>query len=157
MSDDLRHVVLRRFPLGVYLRSRAHFDELVREFQLVEIGRAEGGTGERAVPQRLLELVGELVERFADRVGVVEAQRSAAIARGETVTDLEYDVPLAARDDLVQLSGLLDECDEFCRSDDYLLTLATPPDVVEFRRWNVGQVIAQLDGAEPMPWPGDAI
>ena len=146
---------LLRFPLRVYVRSRAHFDELVREFQLVDIGRTAGTADERPLPRRLLQLVEQITHQYQARVDAIDAIRAAAIARGEISIDMEYDAPVAARDAIATLMALMEECDDFCRTDEYLLTLATPPDIAAFRRWNIGQVIAQIAGAEPTPWPGE--
>ena len=154
MSEDLAHIVLRGFPLQTYLQSQVHFEELMREFQLVAIGHSAGVHGERPVPDRLLELVGQLTKRHRGRAEVIDAERSAAIARNETHIDLRYDIPLAAKEPLRQLAALTEECDAFCRSDQYLLTLETPPEVVAFRRWYVGQILDQMDGAAPTPWTG---
>ena len=49
------------------------------------------------------------------------------------------------------MQAMLDEADEFCRHSD-LLTLATPADLVAFRRWFLGEIIRQLDGGAPRPW-----
>ncbi|MDQ1708798.1 MAG: hypothetical protein QOG49_183 [Frankiaceae bacterium] len=157
MTDtaELRRIELKRYPLRLAVRSRSHFEELVREFQLVDIGRKSGEAAERPVPHRLIELVDTFTQRYADRVDAIEAQRSAAIARGEIEMDLAYDAPVDAREGVVALTRLMEECDAFCASDEYLLTLATPPDVVAFRRWNVAQIVTQIDGGAPTPWPGE--
>lgn len=155
MSEDVVHIRLLGYPLDAYLRSRVHLEELIREFQLVEIGRAEAeaeAETARPVPARLLELIDQLTHQHSDQVEAIDATRSAAIARDLRTLDLEYDAPVVARARLVQLLRLLDECDNYCRSDDFLLTLATPPDLVAFRRWNIGEVIAQIDGAAPTPY-----
>jgi hypothetical protein len=67
-----------------------------------------------------------------------------------------YDVPSAARPAIERLDSVLEEADEFCRQGEHLLTLATPPDLVQFRRWNLREVLSQLDGAPPTPWSGPA-
>jgi hypothetical protein len=48
---------------------------------------------------------------------------------------------------------MLDEVDEFCRQGKHLLTLATPPELVAYRRWYLGEFIAQLAGRPATPWP----
>lgn len=154
-TDEVRRIELKRYPLRLAVRSRSHFDELMREFQLLDIGRRSGVGEERPVPQRLIELVDQFTQQFANRIEAIEAERAAAIARGETVMDLAYDAPVAAKDGIRQLMSLIEECDVYCRSDQYLLTLATPPEIVEFRRWNVGEVLKQIDGEPPTPWAGD--
>jgi hypothetical protein len=147
-------VELLRYPLRMYVRSRAHFEELVREFQLVGVGE-EAGETERPVPQRLLELVDKVTKQYAGRVEAIEAVRAEAIERGETSMDLSYELPVEAAAVIGQLRDLLAECDEFCRRGEYLLTLATPPDIVAFREWNIGEILGQIEGAAPTPWPGE--
>jgi hypothetical protein len=80
--------------------------------------------------------------------------RNAARDQGETSMDLVYEAPVEARAAVVEIAGLLEECDEFCRSGEHLLTLATPPDIAEFRRWYLTEVLRQLDGHDPIPWHG---
>jgi hypothetical protein len=147
-------VELLRYPLRVYVRSRAHFDELVREFQLLGFAEVTGET-ERPVPRRLMELVETITTRYADRVESIEAVRADAIDRGEVSIDLSYEVPLEAAPAIAQLRDLMAECDEYCRSGQHLLTLATPPDIVAFREWNIGEILGQIDGKAPTPWPGE--
>jgi hypothetical protein len=63
-------------------------------------------------------------------------------------------VPASAGSAATALGEMLDEADEFCRAGD-LLTLAAPDDSVEFRRWYLGEIVGQLAGRAPTPWPGD--
>ena len=147
-------IELRRYPLDLYLRSRAHFDELMREFQLVGFGVASG-TSERPVPARLMDLVTEMTSRYAAQIEAIDAVRTAAIARGEQSIDMSYEVPAAVKPLLEQLTAVLLECDEYCRQGEHLLTLATPPDVASFREWNIGEIMRQLDGQPSTPWPGE--
>ena len=51
----------------------------------------------------------------------------------------------------MELTGLLEEADDYCRRGE-LLTLATPPELVAFRNWYLGQVVEQIDGRPPTPW-----
>ena len=53
-----------------------------------------------------------------------------------------------------QLGALLEEVDDFCRSGQHLITLATPPESLAFRRWYLNEFIAQMERHEPpVPWP----
>lgn len=65
--------------------------------------------------------------------------------------DLTLLVPAAARGAAVELMGLLEEADDYCRRGE-LLTLATSPELVAFRNWYLGQVVEQIDGRPPTPW-----
>ena len=132
-------------PLEVYRRSAEHTDELLREFALIREDDSDH------VPARLLALIGELNARFA---GFTQAQTTAlqeALARGDAEIDLHYEVPPEASEGAARLGRLLDEADEFCRAGD-LLTLATLPEGVAFRRWFLGEFVLQVDGHPPRRW-----
>ena len=75
----------------------------------------------------------------------------AALGRGDRTIDLRYDVPPEVADGVVRLGALLDEADEFCRSGD-LLTLATLPGNLAFRRWYLEEFARQVAGQLPCPW-----
>lgn len=148
-ADVLGEVRLVRLPLDVWQRTQEHVDGLLREFALMvsdEEARA-------ATPGRLLDLVSDLSAGYG---GFSQSQRlemEAALARGETVIDLTYHLPLGAAPAAQQLGDMLDEADEYCRRGDHLLTLATPPEGLRFRRWFISEFVDQLGGAAPTPWP----
>lgn len=151
---DIATIRLLRYPLRLYVRSRAHFDELLREFQLLDLGAASG-TANRPLPHRLTDMVSELTDRYRARIDELDVLRNAALAHGQTSMDLVYDLPVDAKQAVEDLGALLEECDAFCRNGEHLLTLATPPEIAEFRRWNLGEVVRQIDGRPPTPWPGE--
>jgi len=80
-SRPLVDVVLLGFPLALFDRSREHMDGLMRE--LTFIAQARRSSGEHGVPERLLELVDELVMRYAGLNSAPEAARDAALERGD--------------------------------------------------------------------------
>lgn len=43
---------------------------------------------------------------------------------------------------------------DFCR-EGTVLTLTPHDDVVAFRRWYLDELIRQVDGGAPTPWPGE--
>lgn len=143
------------FPLDVWMRSTQHFDELMREFALISAGLQLEDGPSRPVPLRLIDLVDELRLQFAAMAAQQDAQRQAALDAGMASVDLEYHVPAAAREAAASLLGLLDEADDFCRSGD-LLTLASPAEAVRFREWYLNEVVRQIDGHPPTPWPEHA-
>ena len=154
-GTELREVVMRQLPVQLWAASQEHVDELLREFTLLTAGLADGD-GAADVPLRLVRLVAELNARFA---GSTDAQRTrlfAAAAAGERELDLAYDLPAAAGPASLELGRMLDEADEYCRAGQHLLTLATPDELVLFRRWYLSQVQEQLSGAPPVPWPAYA-
>lgn len=149
-APELVKVRLLRFPLDLSVQSSEHFDGLKREFALLTI-RADEPT---AVPKRLLELVDALTDRYSGMTENTNRERDEAIERGERVLDeLTYVVPAQVADACIELSSMLDEADEFCRQGEVLLTLATPPTVLAFRRWYLGEFVGQVRGLFPLPWP----
>jgi len=102
----------------------------------------------------LLRLIEALTAEFEGASSEPDRLRDEAIERGEkVVAELVLHLPAAAAGACADLSHLCDEADEFCRQGDMLLTLATPPEAVVFRRWYLGEVTAQLNGLPALAWP----
>jgi hypothetical protein len=147
VTTDLVDVRLLDLPLELLNRPQQHGDELTREFSHI----ASPATDSDRVPERLLALSAQLRRQYGAYTGPVAEQVAAANERGDATIDVTYRVPRSAEAAAVQLGAMYDEVDEYCRSGE-LLTLATPPDLVEFRRWFFGQFITQMNGAQPVPW-----
>jgi hypothetical protein len=141
---DVRIVGL---PIEEQRLAAEHFDELLREFTLLQLA----GSGQ-GVPVRLVELREELGSRFQSFTARASEALTAAAERGEASVDLTYRVPAALGPAARQLSDLLDEADEFCRAGVHLLTLATPARSVRYRQWFLGEFTNQLSGGAPTPW-----
>lgn len=141
-----------RLPLGLHHRAQQHNEELMREFRLMAEQAPEASAG---VPRRLLDLVQALTGRYAGLTEEQESQIQQAISSGEPFLDeIVFNIPRHAADASLGLGAMLDEADEFCRAGEHLLTLATPPDLVAYRRWYLNEFVAQIGGAEPTPWAG---
>lgn len=136
-------------PLGV--KAQQHFARLLREFALI----AGGGRGEEHhAPARLMRLVDSLTAAYGGiNTGADRAFDDAAERGAPVIDDLVLQVPPAAGPAAQALAKIIDEADEYCRQGEHLLTLATPPDCVAYRRWYLGQVLDQLTGKPPVPWP----
>lgn len=132
-------------PLDVYQRASEHNDELLREFALIREDDSD------QVPARLLALVDELQARFGAFTEGPASRLQDAVARGDETIDLLYEVPAEAADAAIRLGTLLEEADDFCRSGE-LLTLATVPEGLAFRRWFLGEFVSQIAGRQPRPW-----
>ncbi len=152
MTQDLIEVRLPGMALGAYRRSSEYHDELFREFALITETRREDSHGADGVPARLLALIADLTARFAGFTAAPTASLQAALDRDDEHVDLIYLVPPEVAAACEELDRMLDQSDAFCRAGD-LLTLATPPDVVAFRKWFLGEFVAQVAGVEPTPWP----
>ncbi len=151
MSEtDVVDVRLLGFPLDLYRKAKEHHDELMRELALLALDDDPSTD----VPRRLVELIAALRSRYARFTTGADAVRDEAMNRGEAAVDLTYRIPVQARTAVLDLAAMLDEADEFCRRGEHLLTLASPPDARAFRRWFLGEFVAQIDGADPTPWEG---
>lgn len=152
VADEVVAVRLLDFPVEMWQRSNEHHRELLRELALVAM-RPPDEPGHE-LPRRLTELVATVTERYTGLTESPDARRDAAAAAGEAWVDLDYTVPPSIAAACRDLGGVLDEADEYCRRGQHLLTLATPPELVRFRRWYLGEFIAQIErGAAPVPWP----
>ena len=150
---ELVNVVLLGFPLDVYQRAQEHADGLIREFALI----AQDRQGDNAVslPARLIAIIDTLTTRYGAIGSGPESARDAAIDRGERVMDLHYRVPPSVAEASRLLGAVFDEADEYCLAGEHLLTLASPPEALAFRRWFIDEFIRQIAGASATPWRGD--
>lgn len=140
-------VTLLSVPVAVYARAREHSEDLQREFALIHHSQQ---TGEGSVPARLLELIHSLSSQFGSFSEATYAQLDEAVDRGIERLDVTFVVPEASASAARILGEMFDEADEFCREGD-LLTMATPADLVAFRRWFLGEFIRQIAGETPRP------
>jgi hypothetical protein len=139
------------FPLDVQARASEQHEELMREFALLAISKPTSRRG-HPVPQRLIDLIDRLSREYGGVGSATDGERDAARERGELRTDLEYEVPAAVADACRALDEMLDEANEFCREGERLLTLAPSRELIAFRRWYLGEFIAQIAGGEPTSW-----
>lgn len=146
-SDGLVEIQLLGIPLALYGEAAEHSDELRRELSLIH-----QGADEHSVPIRLQRLVDELGARFGTFTAPSTGALHAALARGDERIDLTYRVPPEVKEASTELAVLLDEADAFCLAGEHLLTLATAPRPLAFRRWFLGEFVAQVDGRSPVPW-----
>lgn len=151
-DENLCTVRLLGLPIALFLRAREHHDDLVREFTLMAIRQTEEPDAP-ALPPRLSELVEILGRRYGASASRADAERDAAIERGDATVDLTYVVPRTMADDLVMLTALMDDADEYCRAEK-LLTLPRDPAMVAFGHWYNNEFLNQLEGLPPTRWTG---
>ncbi len=149
-AESLVAVRLVGFPLQVYLRSAEHHDGLMREFALLAMDPPVDVPGHE-VPAKLRDLVDTLGRQYGGFTDRANATRDDALAAGQDSVDLVYEVPPQAAEAARALGEMLDQADEFCRNGD-LLTLATPPEAMTFRRWYLDEFSRQIGGEAPRPW-----
>jgi hypothetical protein len=138
-------------PVPLHVRTAEHTDELMREFTYLRAQSDDPSAP--TVPARLLDLVEELGGRYSGFTAGTQAELEAAIAEGRPTVDLAYQVPRDVAPASSHLRDLLDAADDFCREGEHLLTLASPDDVVAYRRWFLDEFVRQAAGGEPpRPW-----
>jgi hypothetical protein len=149
--DDLVTIQVIGMPIAVQARAQEHADELTRELTLIGAQlRQEGNI--RDLPARLVTLIEQLNARYSRFTTEQEQLLADATARGEDTIDLTYQLPASAAEHAQELGALLDQADAYCRTGRHLLTLATPDDLVAFRRWFLSQFTDQVAGQPPVPW-----
>jgi hypothetical protein len=145
--DALVTVVLLDAPLKLWHRAAEHHDELMREMALLALA-----PDPPALPQRLTELVQVLGQQYGAAGNRPDDDRDQALAAGRDRMDLTYQVPRSLGPDAASMRALLDEAEEYCRSE--LLTLAQPKEQADFSRWYIEEFVRQTQGEAPTPWPG---
>lgn len=142
-DDGVRrfHVELGDVPTELLLAAKSHVDNVVREFTLASAGARSGQTAD--VPPRLRQLLGAVVDRFAEARLAIKRQALAAAERGDTRTMLVLDLPASAADAAEEYVRALDEVDSYSRAQ-RLLTIETPPQHRVFRRWYIDELVRQL-------------
>jgi len=138
-------VVLLGYPVRLGEQEREHFDEVLREFQLVSAStRAD-------VPERLMDLARHLSSTYQADLSEASRLRDEASARGDATVDLGYPARPESAEFAARWRDLMAEVDAYCASG-ALLTLATPPKLLALRSWVLGEFLGQLDGRPPTPW-----
>jgi len=144
--------VLRDFPLRLWAEQQEHGEEMVREFQLMLSGQETGQTA-LSPPARLVELADFFTGRFGALLDEISAQRLEALDQGRDRMDSEVPLVDGTAELLERVHDVLEAVDEFCRHGD-LLMLARSPEQLALQDWTSRELVAQLRGAAPTPWPG---
>lgn len=150
-SDERLHEVrLLNVPVRVLVAGREHHDGLMREFALLALAE---DSARSHLPLRLIELTEILGVKYGRAAARPSEEIEAALQAGESTVDLAYLVPGHIVDAAETLEALMDEADEFCRSED-LLTLKRSDVVTEFGAWYTTEFRRQVQGMAPRPWSG---
>lgn len=148
-DKELHEVRLLNVPVRLLAAGREHHDALIQEFSLLAVAEPAQREG---VPQRMLELIELLGARYA-AAARPDALVDEALARGDLVIDLTYQVPAHVVDAVDTLGRLMAEADVFCR-EERLLTPARSPLIEAFSAWYLSEFRRQLAGEPPRPWDG---
>ena len=150
-GEDVAEVRILGFPVALQERAQEHMDDLLREFMLIAAANQQGPNAH--VPRQLLDLIQEVQRDYAGATTEQDAQVLEARQRGASSVDLVFRIPPSVAKAAIRLGEALDEADRYCLAGEHLLTLATPPESLELRRWYLGEFVAQIGGAGPTPWP----
>jgi len=146
-------VKLMSVPIDLWRRASAHQEAVQREFDIIRVDLPPD-----SAPNRLSALVDEFDSRYAGTTAQTWDELHAAAERGDAQIDLVFTVPPEAAEAARQLDRILNDVDDFCRSGEHLLTLATPSDQVALRTWFLGEFTRQIDqGLDPAPWTHEGI
>ncbi|HVF74751.1 MAG TPA: hypothetical protein VM938_06855 [Acidimicrobiales bacterium] len=137
-------------PAADFVRLHLHVDDLMRELEIIDVGHRAGVA---SAPAELRDLMRRLLLHYAEAREAAWAQAEAATADGRATVDMELELPVEAADAAVKLTTLFEHADELSRAG-ILLTMPTPPELQELRRWTTTEVCRQLqEGATPCPYP----
>ena len=132
-------------PVELSLRQDRHLDELVRELQLLQ---GENSDRSRSIAQQLSGLLSG--PAHARHTGRRAAQQASAA--GLESLDVEMAVPPEVAEGVAQLQQTVIAADALCE-EARLLTLASSPELKALRAWMTEEIVAQTQGADPVPWP----
>jgi hypothetical protein len=152
-------VHLRDFPVPLAARARQASEDVLREFALItaEVIDSDAPAADHEVPMRLLDLVVTLTQELHELVDVSARRLEEAIAGGsEVIADHVVEWPVEVASATRAVADTWDEADQYLWSRDRLAQLATPVEIAAYRRWFFAQVLDQLDGRGPVPWPESA-
>ncbi len=137
-------------PVEKWARWHSHHDTIRRELEVLL-------TTERVdLPlERMKTYVDVLGRRVGDFYAPLMQGLRGALHSGTTIVDLKVEVRQESASEALELDSLLDEINHFCRDEASLslVTVATPPDLVSFRKWFLGEFAKQARGGPPLSWP----
>ena len=151
-SNIVGVAVLRDYPLRLWEEQQQHSEEMIREFQLLLSGQETGQTVQTP-PARLVELADFFVGRFGVLLDEISAARQEALQQGLDRMDSEVPLVDGTAELLERVREVMDDVDEYCRQGE-LLTLARSPQQLALQDWTTRELVGQLHGASPTPWPG---
>ena len=139
-------VRLSGVPAQVFLESQNHQHDVIRELALIDIRSRYHDDGAE-VPQRLADLISEILREYSDVRSTTREQAEQAIDAGQVTLDLEVPVRPGIVAALQQWLRLVEEVDDLCL-DGTLLTLPAREEVRALRRWYVEAITAGVEGGE---------
>jgi PAS domain S-box-containing protein len=162
-ETDEHHVdvVLGSIPATLWLSARQHHDAILRELVLyqaehpdVHVDLASADDARSTISTEVVRAIEEAHSHGLTRPALPEGHPSPLPWVPEHL-DLHVSVPRGAAAKFAALQDTLDLAERLAVSGE-LLCRPGLPEVVAVRDWACEQVIAQLSGIPPAPWPGTA-
>jgi anti-anti-sigma factor len=146
IADGSVRVELLSLPVALHRLEAEHVEALRREIAFIEHAH------EQPAVARVRALATMLGDRLEWLSATLAAHVDPALARGDITIDVELRLGRDAADSAARLGAVLEDLDALCTDGD-LLTLVTPPEAARYRRWCLGEIVAQLrDHRVPRPW-----
>jgi len=162
-ADASANVTLVGLPSLLWLAARQHHDALTRELVLHAVENDVPGIDVAAADRArstVSEALAVRLEQLRPTSSTTEHGGSFSFRGPQPwippCVDLELRVAPALSRDFPVMQDTLDAAERLAAAG-RLLTLPGLPEIVEVRDWVCSQVVAQLAGVSPSPWPGSAL
>lgn len=160
-QDGCVPAVLQSMPATLWLAARQHHDAILRELVLYA-AEHPGIDADIAAADRARSIVSTTLAHELDRARaagdagpVLPDGHPSPLPWVPAHLDLRLSVPADAAPDFAVLQDVLDLAESLARRGDLFIRPALP-EIVAVRDWACDQVVAQLAGMPPTPWPGTA-
>jgi PAS domain S-box-containing protein len=147
-DDDVAgmSVLLPDVPIGLFRAAQRHRDALLRECKLLVVS-GERLPGVSADDLRSAQAAHDLITRGV----VAEIERALQDDPSAAHVSARMVLPETCREGLRVLATTLERANGAARSATFL-TRPALPEIREFRRWMIHQILTQLDGRPPTSW-----
>ncbi len=148
-SQPLVPVRLIGVPVRLLQKASEEYEALFRELRLI---KEHSETNQAVLPDRLTVLLSEIGTRFSGLGPGVDEGWQEVVDRKAATYDWHFSLPQSAGRACALYDAMLDEADQFGLVAQ-LLTLPASATSVAVRRWFLSEMVAQLRGEPPTPWP----
>jgi PAS domain S-box-containing protein len=161
-AADVVQVELRSMPATLWLAAREHHDALLRELVLLQSwpGGATADIGNLAAADEARMAIGSALDAAVHHARASGAAtvplpqyHPGALPSVPQSLDLVVSVGREQAASFAELQDVLDHGERLAAAGQLLVRKGLP-EITAVRDWAAEQVIAQLAGAPPAPWPG---
>jgi PAS domain S-box-containing protein len=159
VSGETHEVVLPSMPPTLWLSARQHHDAIIRELTLYMAQHEDLVLDVAAADAARVRISSAVVTEIDAAQAAGTAEPALPIDHPSPLPwvpkqlDLHLTVPVDCAADFAALQDLLDAAERLAVDSELLIRPALP-EITAVRDWACEQVIAQLNGNEPAPWPG---